>query len=282
MNIMGLMLVREEDWILGTSARAALKWVDSLMIVEHHSEDQTELICANLEMEYPDRVHLGYEPDIEHWDEMQMRDRMLVAGRDLGATHFAIIDADEILTANNLANVRGWFLALRPGQILDVPMIPMRGLYEYQHDGSVWSRAKLTLGFRDDSHLTHRPGKDGYEHHNRPPHGCRKNRHTPSCDGGTMHLQFSNKRRLISKHILYRMVDHLRWPGRESVKRLNQKYDAALQDPTELQPVPWEWVTGYQWNKINLHGVPWQENRIKGLLELHGRESFAGLDLKGF
>ena len=48
-----------------------------------------------------------------------------------------------------------------------------------------------------------------------------------------MHLQFANKRRLLAKHVWYRMIEHLRWPGRTPVTVLNSKYDQAL-DETDI------------------------------------------------
>lgn len=98
-----------------------------------------------------------------------------------------------------------------------------------------------------------------------------------------MHLQFANRRRLLAKHVLYRMVDHVRWPGRETVKQLNWKYSQALEPPDKVSPVPDEWwgAGGIQ-NEINLGGKPYQENEIIGMLQRYGPGAFEGLDLKGF
>jgi hypothetical protein len=100
--------------------------------------------------------------------------------------------------------------------------------------------------------------------------------------GGAMHLQFANQRRLVAKHVLYRMVDHLRWPGRETVKQLNFKYDQALTPAGKLSACPKEWWDGHRPDLITLEGIPYQEDEIRRLLSEHGRGAFEGLDLKGF
>ena len=282
MKLVGLMMVKNEDWILRASLNAALRWCDTVVIWDDGSLDDTRTIAAeavanSLNCAYIENNHEG------HWDEMHRRQEHLEVGRKLGGTHFAIIDADEILTYNNLEHVRGWFKQLKPRQVLDVPMIPMRTLDGWQDDGSVWSRAKLTLGFCDDVTLSHKPRADGYQHHNRPPFGCRAERVTPAIkSGGVMHLQFCNKRRLLAKHVLYRMVDYLRWPERDTINQINARYDQALWEPKTLANVPAEWWGDYYKDQIVLEDEPWQDYEIRRLLMKHGRDKFKGLDLKGY
>ena len=104
--------------------------------------------------------------------------------------------------------------------------------------------------------------------------------------GGVVHAQFANPRRLLAKHVLYRMVDHLRWPGRESVGALNVKYDQALDERgIKYSDVPTDWLDKYALyieNYYDPEGEPWQESEVRRLLKTHGRGKFTGLDLKGF
>lgn len=306
MKIIGIMCVKNEDWVLEASLHAALQWCDSIVLVDHSSTDTTYDIYNRLASHYVRRINYSrwestklqkcfdphtkgfieipvVDPDAP-WDEMDMRQHSLVIGRKYRGTHFAIIDADEILTANLKNSVRDWAESLQPGQCMNLPMLAMRTLDQYQNDESVWSRAQLTIMFRDDPVLTWKPAGDGYHHHHRAPYGIAKNNFVPHTDksvGGVMHLQFANRRRLMSKHILYRMVDHLRWPGRETVDRLNEKYDEALVHSTSLSKVPEEWWRGYRKDKIRLETYPWQDGEIRKLIRKNGRPAFSGLDLKG-
>lgn len=286
MKLVALMVVRNEEWVIEASLKAALRWCDGVQVYMDRCSDRTHEIVYNLQKQHEGRINTANQGDAAYWNEMELRQRSLDIGRNMGGTHFAIVDADEILTANLLPVIKTWFLHLSPGQLLDLPMIPTRTLDRYQDDDSVWSRAYLTVGFRDAPGLSHRPASDGYQHHNRPPFGCLPNRMRPleglAAHGGAMHLQFANPRRLLAKHVLYRMVDHLRWPGRETPAQLNFKYSQALQPPGKLSACPAEWWAGYDKDSITLDGVPWQEDEIRRLLAEHGRGAFEGLDLKGF
>lgn len=306
MRLTGLMVVKNEDWILGTSLRACMMWLDQVVVVDHSSSDGTAKIINEVTGDYPFRVHYSrwedkktiklanafdgeirdvqvHDPDAP-WDEMTVRQHSLLLGRKFGGTHFAIVDADEVLTGNLLTTIRSQIGALDPGRCLDLPMLAMRTADRYQDDDSDWSRSWLTLAFADRPDLTFKPGVDGYHHHHRKPYGV----YDPSFrylsnknDGGVMHFQFAAHRRLLAKHVLYRMVDHLRWPGRESVEQLNRKYDNALRPPKNLRQVPREFIEYYDMGRLKLDGWAYQEAEIRKLVERHGLEAFAGLDLKG-
>lgn len=284
MKLVGLMLARNEDWIIEFSLRAALRWCDEVLVLFDRCTDETGPITIRLAQEFPGRISTLVSPPSEVWNEMDLRQATLVEGRRMGGTHFAIVDADEALTCN-LRDIRKHFEQLAPGWLLELPMLAARSLTQYHDDNTVWSRAMITLGFRDTMSLTWRPGGDGYQHHNRPPFG-NQGRATPldrdKTRGGVLHFQFANARRLLAKHVLYRMVDHLRWPGRESVGRLNTKYNQAL----DLSQAAYQYIPSGWWlaspDLIKLDGVPYQEEEIRNLLAKHGRTAFAGLDLKGF
>lgn len=295
MRLVACMLVRDEDWIIEASLDAALKWCDSAIVLCHACTDHTVSIVGNMACANQGRVKVLFEEPSEHWNEMDMRDRMLQAARlDFGATHFALVDADEIPTANVIPNLRRWAEELTPGQVLELPMIPTWGdLDHYRCDQSVWCSSMLSIAVRDtpDASLTHKPREDGYHFHNRIPSGAAgrsviwleskpTKEHT---GGGVMHVQFANKRRLLAKHVLYRMVELIRWPTRRTAKELNAIYDQAL-DEREMarRDMPAEWWAGLKKQTIKLDGEPYQDEQIFELLDKHGVERFSGLDLKGF
>lgn len=295
MKIVGCMLVRNEEWIIGASLPAALKWCDEVCVLCHDCTDRTVEIVGEIALLNPGRVKMLFEGPSEHWAEMDLRDRLLRTAREImSATHFGLIDADEIPTANVIPRLRGFCERLTPGQVLELPMVPVWGdLDHFRQDRSVWSHGVLSIAINDnaDKSLTHKPREDGYHFHNRIPSGA-GGRYVPWLEkmpskehagGGAMHLQFANKRRLIAKHVLYRMVERVRWPDRRTVKELNAIYDAALDErEMHLHPVPPEWWAGIAKDQIKLDSHPYQEEQIFELLDKNGVERFAGLDLKGF
>jgi len=292
MNLVGLMLVRNEQWVIGASIRAALQWCDQVVLYADRCTDMTMETAAHADLGFGGGKPTGRIMAVWHdepakvWNEMDLRQQTLLIGRRMGGTHFAIIDADEILTANLLPAVRSWFLDLKPRQQLQVPMVPVwDSIEKYRSERCAWTyRNDLTLGFKDDPALTWQPREDGYHHHSRPPAGIEGEPLRPINwgDGGVLHLQFANKRRLLAKHVLYRMVDHLRWPLRRSVAQLNRIYDEALQQAGELTDVPADWWGTHRKDLIDVGDEPWQEKEIARLLVEHGRTAFMGLDLKGF
>src|SRR5215475_6624079 len=104
MKLVGLMPFRNESWVLGLSARVALQWCDELVMLDHASTDDSRDIAMQV-MSETKRAVILYEYDTA-WHEMRHRQRMLEEARALGATHIAIIDADEVLTANLIRRVR--------------------------------------------------------------------------------------------------------------------------------------------------------------------------------
>ena len=285
MKLIGLMLARNESWIINCSLNAALKWCDKVVVIDHASTDETGKIILDAAFQNDGRVILHRWSDTEQWDEMFVRQKSLEIGRIAGGTHFAIVDCDEILTANVIPNIREEFEWLYEGQCLEVPMLAMRDLDHYQDDSTVWARAWLTLGFRDDPKLSWRPQEDGYHFHSRPPHGVLENRRrylTDKKEGGAMHLQWCNQRRIKAKHAHYAATEWIRWPQHRGMIGINETYSLALQSPEHVTEAPAYWWVGLDRHLIKTDGVPWHEEDLQRLIAKHGRDFFQGIDLKGY
>ena len=297
MKLVALMVARNEDWIIGLSLRAALEWADAAVVLDHGSTDRTADIVEEVTAEWEGRKSVAYmfQPAEPFWPEMEHRQATLELGRVIGGTHFAIVDADEVVTSNLWPFVRGLASRLQPAQALDLPMIACwRSIRRYREDSSVWSKSVVTLAFRDRPGLEWRPARDGYEHHSRPPAGTLRDRFRPfparaesaagrSPDrGGVMHLQWVDWRRVRAKHAWYRMVEALRWPGRRTPGEINLAYSLALdEDGLALRECRPEWLDGLVplLPNLRLGGVPWQEDEILRMIDQYGIERFAGLDI---
>ena len=288
MNLIGLMLVRNEDWILGLSARAALDWCDGLVIFDHASTDRTPDIIYELMQQNPGRIYAIGSNDASKWNEMEHRQATLEVGRRAGGDHFAIIDADEVLTHNLQKVVRSTISGLGPAKILDMPMLACwKSLDHYRNDSSVWSRSIVSLGFKDAPGIHWKAEDDGYQHHSRVPRGQKWSRHTPYrtlSHGGVMHLQFSNWRRCRAKQYWYRMVEAVRWPGRESSKEINDRYNMALDESgIKLVPCRKEWWDGYidYVGHVDMDSEPWHEKEIIRLWKENDMSLFDGIEIPG-
>lgn len=320
MKIVGLMAARNEDWCLGLTARAALMWLDGLIILDHASTDRTAEIIKEVCKEFPDRVFALREDD-PVWEEMRHRQLMLKCARveklkdvEWKATHICYIDADEILTGDLVFGppsdpaytcvIRGLFNSIPPNSILQIPWLALRGSIGQVHTSGPWADGQnASLGFLDDPRLHwSSEARGGYDFHHRQPMGKPLVPWTPlgargTRQSGLMHLQFVNVRRLRAKQSWYKIQEMLRWPGREpnQVHAVNQRYNLAvygLYDPVRgwqerrqasLGPVPMEqWWKPYEhlMKYFHPHEIPWQEAEVRRAIAEHGPE-LSGLDLFG-
>jgi len=283
MKLTALMALRNEAWIVGLSARVALKWCDSLVCLLHASTDRTADIMRDIEEEHPGRVTILEETD-RTWKEMNHRQRMLMEARRQGATHLAVVDADEVLTGNLLPIVRQRIELLKPGQYLRAGMPCMwRGLDRYRTDGSTWAgRDDLMLAFRDDlARLSWRP-MNGYDHHHRSPIGSVPTPR-PLLPGGVMHLQWASWRRLLAKHAWYQMHERLRYPNKPCQAIARQYSLAPNEAGLETEQAPAAWWEPYErlLHHVDLQAEPWHEEECRRLLKAHGAAAFRGLNLHG-
>lgn len=280
--ICALMPARNEAWVIGYSLRAVLQWCNHACVLLHRSGDATPESVAEIAAENPGRVTVLTE-DREPWDEATYRQRLLEAGRATGATHFAAIDADEILTANWSVE-RGW---LFPAELAgELPWIDLwRSL-----DVMRASRASQAIPciFADRPDLFYRPDADGYQLHKRTPHHVDWARTLllDPLSGGLMHLQRCSWRRAQARQAHYKMVELLRWPNhRGGVAEIDRRHSKSIAEPDDMTmvsvPDEW-WAHGIDRNLIDLDAPPWEEREVLRLLNEHGRDRFAGLDLSGF
>lgn len=286
------MPVRNEAWVLGLSARVALKWCDALVIYLHACTDDSRRIACEVAKEHAGRV-LVVGNDRPEWDEMQHRQAMLELARvsEYGggpaATHIAIIDADEVLTGNLLPDIRGHVESLPRGAILQLPGFNLRRSLNRYHASGVWGNRWFSCVFRDEAALHW--GGDRF--HAREPQGRTLVPFRPvgQARGGILHLWGSSERRLIAKHALYKITERLRWPGKPSAE-IDRYYNLAIHGMREDNPRNWafatvkpEWWEPYAdlMQYLDVGAEPWQEAECARLIAGHGREKFAGLDLFG-
>ncbi len=296
MKIVGLMPCRTESWCLGMTLRAALLWMDEIVVLDHCSTDDSREIILEVGNETK-RVVFSRD-DNPVWREMAHRQQMLEMARKLKATHIACVDADEILSANLLPHIRSMFEALPKGRILQIPWLCLRGGLDRVHVSGPWADGQnVTTGFVDSPELYwSSAGRAGYDFHHRHPFGRNMPAYLPIHQGrnaGLIHLQFVSDRRLRAKQANYKMQEQLRWPGREPVSMVDQRYNLAVygaysgpdanMDQTLGPALQEPWWGAYKdlMQYFNPDAEPWQEREVKRLIQEHGRERFAGLDLFG-
>jgi hypothetical protein len=281
-KLVGILPVRNEDYILGLTLRAALMWCDLVIVLEHCSYDRTSEILDEVLAEEPRRLHI----EVNHysdWHEMEHRQRLLDVARFHHATHIAIIDADEILTGNLLPRIREFVEATPKGAMLQVPGYNLRhGINEY-HSNGIWGNRWFSAAFPDSPRF----GWAGDRFHSREPGQFQSFRPIRQGQGGVMHLWGASEKRLVAKHRLYRVTERIRWPDKP-VAEIERMYSWATDGsgnkgdtPAEWEfaPAPIEWWSPYAHllRHLDVNAEPWQDAEADRLIAEHGIDYFKGL-----
>lgn len=285
MKLVGMMPVRNEDWVLGLSARVALLWCDELVIGLHACTDDTHRIVCEIESEHEGRVLVSMLQG-DKWDEMVHRQQLFADARSRGATHLAIIDADEILSGNLIDQprpaIRDYIEAIE-GRMFAPPLYNLRGGIDRYHANGLWGNRTVSMAFKDDPAL-HWAG-DTF--HRREPQGKRLHSFNPipQGGGGILHLWCSSIDRCRAKHRLYRVTERIRWPEKD-VRDIEFMYSqwengGLREDPANwiFAEVPESWWAPYQhlMKYLDIDAPNWQDAECDRLIALHGREYFNGL-----
>jgi hypothetical protein len=317
-KIIATMTVRNSAWCLGLTARAALMWCDAIVIRDHGSSDETPEIAYEVGKEFPGQVIYKRDDD-PVWNEMAHRNDALNIAREHGATHIAIIDDDELLTGNLISDrcysseliadgeiprIRAMVARMGSHNILTVPWLALKGSPTTYYTTGPWANNPVSLVFQDRPELHWSSEKrGGYDFHHREPMGIPLINYSPVHDpkhGGLMHLQFASERRLRAKQALYKMTEVLRWPGREPVSVVDQRYNLAVYGTAipgtaghrrragegnglQVSDTPAEWWEPYKniLKHLQVTRIPWQEQQCIELMKEHGPRTFEGLDLFG-
>jgi hypothetical protein len=283
MKLVGLMIVRNEAWCLPATLPVALDWLDALVVLVHASVDQTVPIVAQFAAKNPKRLVWGELADPD-WNETTYRSRALNIGRAMGGTHFVIHDADELLSpsGHNAEEFRQRLGKCPPGHGLRLPWIQCwRSPELYRSDRSY----TVPFAFADAPGLEYDQAGDGYQLHQRVPPAVSLN--FAEGVGRVLHLQHVVWNRVCAKQALYQMTEVMRWKDRRPAGEIAAQYSASV-DESELhvRAVPGEWwpqIDGRPAHeRLDLRSEAWQAGEIRRLLDLHGRERFAGLNLLGF
>ena len=227
MQLVGLMVTRDSAGLVGDALTAALAYCDAVVVLHHapvvvpyHTPDMaTSAALWTAQQAYPERICVTDESD-PNYRAGAYRNRLLVAARQMGATHCAIIDDDERPTTNIVARLRGWYADLAPGTGLQLPWLCLVDPDHYRRDCSCYGAPQVFAGWRDAP--TVRFAEPADQTHERTPRGLTALRHPlDRREGGLLHLH---------------ELDAARWAARRAQFGVAQLYGR------DLAPLPAAWV----------------------------------------
>ena len=139
-KIVGLIPARNESHIIEQCLHALSLYTDAIVYLDDASDDNSVEIVESIAKKY--HVERIIKKKIWYRDEPGDKNALLKVGREIGGTHFIVIDADEMFTANCLDNnfLRNKIVALQPGDCLKFVWIQLwRSTQQYRFDNSIWT-----------------------------------------------------------------------------------------------------------------------------------------------
>lgn len=280
-KIVGLVAARNEEKIIEQCLRSLSYYADAIVFLDDASDDDTLQIVRAIAGEC--KVEKILTKTNWYRDEPGDRNALLQAGRQIGGTHFIVLDADEMLTANchKTGGLREIILNLKPGDKLKLNWIQLwRSTDRYRYDNSVWTWNYKDFIFGDDGRCAY---NSDFIHTSRTPYNLSGETYQVDEDYtyGVLHFQFVNWRNLLVKQAWYRCLERIRNP-RKPVAQINALYRPS-KDETNLglKDAPQDWFLGYPFFDATAYRQPeqWREKQVLQWFEEYGQAFFAELDI---
>ena len=276
-RIIGLVPARNEEDKVEFALRALSKFTDAIVFLDDCSTDGTVQVVRDLSESC--RVEKIIEKPVWHRDEPGDRNRLLAAGRELGGTHFVVIDADEAFTANFLGGdaLRKRILSLKPREQLSLRWIHLwRSVDQYRVDAPVWAERYKRCIFCDDGRAEY---QSKFIHTSRIPKMKGKRIKIEDNTLGLLHFQFVNWPNLELKQRWYRWLERVRDPEK-TVEAINNKYANSVDESgLVLADTPASWFDGYAFFDRAVFDIPdnWRLVQMSEWQEQYGADYFDGL-----
>lgn len=279
-KIVGLIAARNEEHIIQQCLQALSLYTDAIVFLDDASTDNTLAIVQSVATRY----HIETILCNTQWfrDEPGDRNKLLQAGRTIGGTHFIVIDADELFTANFLPNnkLKKHILSLKEGDKLVVPWIQLwRSHTQYRDDKSVWASSQKVVAFCDDKSCFY---QSEFIHTAPAPYNL-KGEIILFTDRsyGLLHFQFVNWENLLLKQAWYACLERIRFPKKLCCE-INQRYAPAIDETNiNLVKADLDWLNGYVFFDESVYQKPssWRKNQVCEWFNEYGKDYFAELNI---
>jgi glycosyltransferase involved in cell wall biosynthesis len=275
-KIVGLVPVRNESLYIEQCLLALAQLTDAIVVLDDASQDNTVEIVKSLQQQC--RIERIVEKKIWYRDEPGDRNTLLKLGREIGGTHFVVLDADEMFTANMVTNnkLRQLILSLQPGNHLEFHWIRLwKSLQQYRADGEL-----KNFVFCDDGTCFY---ESGFIHTSRVPHNLKNQSKisvTPYHTYGVLHFQAVNWRNMQIRRAWYHCILRMRRPdfSDNSINEMCQNQDSK--NEAQVRPCLAEWFD-YPFFSATAFEKPdiWREKQVVEWINEHGKNYFKNLNI---
>ena len=276
-KVVGLIPARNESGIIEQCLRALSLYTDAIVYLDDASDDNSVAVVKSVATKY--QVEKIIRKKVWKRDEPGDRNALLKAGREIGGTHFIVIDADEMLTANCLQD--NWLAQqidrLQPGDRLMLNWIHLWKSPSFYRTDEGWKYRYKDFIFCDDGQCSY---SSDFIHTSRTPHNLSGKMY--STDGNTwgmLHFQFINWPNVVKKQSWYKCMERIRTPEKP-IDQINQRYAFSMDTSREeLSPMPSIWIDGYEFFDSTVFDAQeqWRADQMKQWVYQYGKDYFNGL-----
>ncbi|MDE2439299.1 MAG: glycosyltransferase [Patescibacteria group bacterium] len=233
MNIITLIPVKNEEWIIGETLKNLSSFSDFIIVADQHSTDRTREICADFpKVKVIDNPANGHNNAVR-W--LLLDEARKIEGNNL----IFCIDADEMLSPHAVEEIRRCIATqhLQPGVGFSFSWIQLFGsVGEYRIDGA-WKRNIKPIAFWDDRKMDYERTIVINDHTGRIPAVSQ----TYYMDKyPLLHFQAVSKERSEMKQIWYQCAELIQNPT--NARKINNKYAVANQTRVQLAKTPTAWL----------------------------------------
>lgn len=280
-KIIGLIPARNEAGVIKQCLQALSLYTDAIVYLDDASDDNSVEVVESIAAEC--KVQKIIKKTVWLRDEPADKNALLEAGRALGGTHFIVIDADEMFTANCLEDnfLRTRILALQPGERLMLNWLHFWKSPSHYRCDAAWQKRCKDFVFCDDGICSY---NSEFIHTNRTPTNLSGRVLTIEGDTyGMLHFQFLNWSNVVIKQSWYKILERIKTPEK-SIAAINQRYQFSMDDSdVVVREVPSAWVKGYGFYDASVFDVQeqWRSAQMRQWIKQYGRDYFQGLDFWG-
>lgn len=283
-KVVVLCPIYNDAWTLHRFLSVASTFADHIVVADQASTDGSQAICR----EFPKVILLDCPSD-----SLKTRRLLLVneARKIEGPRLLLAIDADEILSSNLMTSIE-WqtVLSSPPGTIIAITRFELWKTPLYYKPLTLVDRDRwLIFGFMDDG-SEYDPGEGGTGAHGRvfPRYRLIETagkRVLQLNEIVMLHYQFTDFQRAQSKCRWYLCLERSNDPERNPTQ-LHRFYTQYINENLRypLQPVPREWLLGWQERSIDVTTVHreryyWYDWEVLRMFEQHGTRIFRHEDI---
>jgi glycosyltransferase involved in cell wall biosynthesis len=279
-KIVGLMQVRNESLILEQCLHALSLYCDAIVILDDASDDNTLDIIKSCAHQYKiEKIMCNETCAWLNKVESYNRQKLLEAGREIGGTHFIIIDADEMFTSTFLKNnyLRTLIYKMQPGDRIQMHWISLwKSIHQFRSDAN-----SKNIIFCDDGQCYYEPR---LIHVPRIPENLKNGVCTsvqPYLTFGLLHFQATNWFNMEIRRAWYHCFLKIRKTD-YSAQTINKICSPQYEDAQiTLMNCPKEWYNGYPFFKPEVYEARdrWRERQILNWFNQYGQDYFKDLHI---